>query len=177
GVFGGVAQREVYPGIDFVLYGAQNNSVKYDFVVAPGSDPGQIRLSFEGVTPRIASNGDLIIQTSVNEVRELAPYTYQWIDGKKVTVLSEYKLDADGTLSFQFPNGFDAGLPLVIDPNLVFSTYSGAGFGPKYAHSTAYDNDGNAYIAVLSTDPGWPVTTGAYQIAFPGLEWTTAMSK
>ena len=39
---------QVYPGIDLVYYG-NPQQLEYDLVVAPGADPGQIRLSFEGV--------------------------------------------------------------------------------------------------------------------------------
>jgi Ca2+-binding RTX toxin-like protein len=43
--FGRVRYEAVYPGIDLVYYGNQQQ-MEYDFVVAPGADPNQIRLSF-----------------------------------------------------------------------------------------------------------------------------------
>ena len=39
--------RQVYPGIDTVYYGNQQQ-LEYDFVVAPGADPQNITLKFEG---------------------------------------------------------------------------------------------------------------------------------
>src|SRR5215208_1106254 len=40
-----VQYKSVYPGIDLVYYGNQRE-LEYDFVVAAGADPAQIRLSF-----------------------------------------------------------------------------------------------------------------------------------
>ena len=42
-----VRYQDVYPGIDLVYYGNQRE-LEYDFVVAPGADPGTIALTFEG---------------------------------------------------------------------------------------------------------------------------------
>ncbi len=45
--FGRVKFTRVYPGVDLVYYGNQRQ-LEYDFVVAPGADAGQIKLSFAG---------------------------------------------------------------------------------------------------------------------------------
>src|SRR5580765_3189832 len=44
-----VRYRSVYRGIDVLYYGAEGRQLEYDFVVAPGADPGAIRLAFDGV--------------------------------------------------------------------------------------------------------------------------------
>ena len=56
-----VKYQHVYPGIDLVYYGNQRH-LEYDFVVAPGADPGAIRLAFQGEeTLRIDGQGDLVL--------------------------------------------------------------------------------------------------------------------
>ena len=40
-----VAYRDVYPGVSLVYYGNQGR-LEYDFMIAPGADPGLIRLVF-----------------------------------------------------------------------------------------------------------------------------------
>ncbi|HEY2946633.1 MAG TPA: hypothetical protein VGN09_29635, partial [Vicinamibacteria bacterium] len=56
-----VAYRQIYPGIDLVLYGNERQ-IEYDFVVAPGADPRTVRLVFEGEgAVRLDSKGDLIL--------------------------------------------------------------------------------------------------------------------
>jgi len=42
-----IAVRGVYPGIDLIVYGNQRQ-LEYDLSVAPGADPGRIRVKFDG---------------------------------------------------------------------------------------------------------------------------------
>lgn len=165
-MFGMVTHKNVYDNIDLVIY-SQKHSFKYDFVVAAGADPGKIALQFEGVQPKLSAEGNMVLTTSVNEVIEQAPYTYQIIDQKKVTVKSKYTLKK-GVVSFEFPQGYNNAYPLIIDPVLVFATYSGGtGTGSGfYSYSTTYDSQGNTYAGSGAYNAGWPVTLNAFQSNF-----------
>jgi len=167
GLFGRVVQRQVYDGIDLAAY-SRGMSFKYDFIVAPGADAGKIVLAFDGVQPRLTERGSLRIKTSVSEAEELPPYAYQVIAGREVPVRCSYKL-AKGRLRFDLPDGYDRRYALVIDPRLVFATYSGAAAGRDfYSYCTTYDDAGSLYAGGKCWQPGWPVTTGAFQTAFGG---------
>src|SRR5215471_838354 len=62
--FSRVVQKGVYKGIDIAYYGKQDQ-LEYDFIVAPGSNPGVIALEFEGLKSlRVDSRGDLILSTA-----------------------------------------------------------------------------------------------------------------
>jgi hypothetical protein len=79
--FARVECRAVYPGVDLVYYGNQGQ-LEYDFRVAPGADPNQIALSFQGASAHIVSgdsgaSGDLILSTDQGDVRFHAPNIYQ----------------------------------------------------------------------------------------------------
>lgn len=172
GLYGKVKLGNVYDGVDVYVYNNSESesaaSIKYDFIVGAGVSPNQIQLAFEGVTPVLNESGDLVIKTTVNEVVEQAPYSYQLIGGQKVAVASKYVL-TDGVLSFAFPNGYNQQYPLVIDPNLIFATFSGAtGSSAFYAYSTTFDEQGNTYASGLASGSGWPVSIGAYQGTYPG---------
>lgn len=177
GLYGEVTQKAIYKGIDLSVY-SKGQSVKYDFIIAPGADPNQIRLEFEGVEPYLNEHGDLVIKTTVNEVIERAPYTYQVIDGREVEVPSAYVLK-DGVLSFVFPEGYQEAYPLIVDPDLVFATYSTAASGGYYSYSTTYDDEGNLYAGAAATSgaSGWPVTAGAFQSTNNGGTWEVAINK
>jgi gliding motility-associated-like protein len=163
-VFKAVTYKQVYAGVDVKVY-STGTSLKYDFIVAPKADVTQIALSFNGVTPGISRQGDLKIKTSVNTITEKAPYCYQLIDGKKKVVASEYVLDNSGVLRFSFPNGFDHSRELIIDPVLVFGTFSGS-TATTYGFSAAYDSSGCLYAGGSVFAVGWPVTLGAFQTTF-----------
>lgn len=168
GLFGKVTQQNIYNGVDVVVYSKGADAIKYDFVVAPGADPAQIALSFEGVNPQITKDGNLLIKTSVNEITEKAPYTYQVIDGRTVPVVSKYKL-TKGILTFELPNSYNKAYPLIIDPDLVFATYSGStGTQSFYSVSTTYDVAGSLYAGSQAYGVGWPVSAGAFQGTFGG---------
>ncbi len=78
-----VKYEGVYPGVDLVYYGNQRR-LEYDFVVAPGADPGRITLDLgagqghpQGVPLQVTENGDLVVQTGDGEVRFHKPVVYQ----------------------------------------------------------------------------------------------------
>lgn len=174
GLYGKVVQHNVYDGIDVAVY-SKDKSLKYDFIVAPGSDPTLIKMKFEGVNPVLTAEGHLKITTSVNEITEQAPYAYQVINGVAVQVPCHYQLNND-QITFALPDGYNPGYALVIDPELVFTTFSGAGdfFSGYFSYCTTYDKQGSLYAAAVPSrffwtpPPQWPTTPGAFQEA-----WTT----
>lgn len=75
-----VKYDEIYPGIDLVYYGNQQQ-LEYDFVVAPGADPRTIKLRFDGAESlNLEPNGDLILRTAGGELRKHKPVIYQIVD-------------------------------------------------------------------------------------------------
>jgi hypothetical protein len=84
-LYGGVAYRQLYPGID-MLYGANVRNLKSEFVVAPGADPAQIRMRYlsDGEV-RVDERGALVIPLNGQELREQAPTIYQdrWQPGAR----------------------------------------------------------------------------------------------
>jgi gliding motility-associated-like protein len=178
GLYGKVNQQHIYNGIDANIY-SKGTALKYDFVVAPGADLGQIKLSFDGVQPELTADGNLKITTSVNEIMEQAPYTYQMVNGVEKAIRSKYKLDK-GVVSFELLQDYDHSLPLIIDPILVFATYSGGTTSFFYAYSSTYDQLGSMYVGAYytasGTGGGWPTTVGAYQTT-PSISGTDCINK
>ncbi len=163
-VYESIRYKELYPGIDLAVY-SQGNAMKYDFIAAPGTDPSVIRLKFEGVEPKLTKNGSLELRTSVNTVIEEAPYVYQLVNRRKLMVKCNYALNTNGEICFVFPEGYDRNQPLVIDPTLVFVTWSGA-TQENWSGNATYDAAGNFYTT-SQVNTGWPVTLGAFQ-TLPG---------
>jgi len=149
--YGGIAYRNIFPGVDLV-YSVSANSLKSDFYLAPGSDPSDIHMQYEGAgLARIDETGALVLAGSRGEFRENAPVIYQEISGTRRNVEGSFRIWPDGTVGFRL-GPYDRTAPLVIDPELSYSTYLG-GSSMDALTSLAVDNAGNAYVA------GWTVSS------------------
>lgn len=163
-----VQVENIYNNINLVVKRSARD-LKYDFVVKPGGSPNNILLSFEGVQPKLNKEGALVLENSINTVIEEAPYVYQNINGKEVAVKCNYKL-IDNKLSFELPESYNTNYELIIDPRVIFSTYSGAvsAGSVAYSHSSTCDADGNMYAVAYTFNTGWPTTFGSFQQNFAG---------
>lgn len=151
-----VGYEGVYPGIDLVFYGTNQRQLEYDFTVAPGADPGAIKLAFEGARRlEITDTGDLIAHLAGGEVRFKKPMIYQEEGAKRRPVAGGYALK-DGRVTFDLA-AYDRTKPLVIDPVLAYSTYLGGTDIEEYVRSIAVDLEGNAYVTGGTRSPDFPV--------------------
>ncbi|MEZ4687179.1 MAG: hypothetical protein R3B47_14245 [Bacteroidia bacterium] len=163
--------KAVYPGIDFRMYGDGDNA-KYDFIVAPGARPSSIRLRYEGADNMwLDKEGNLHIKTSIRDITELTPVAWQQVDGEYRKVPVSFVLE-DGTISFDFPSGYDDSLPLTIDPALIFSSYTGS-FDDNWGFTATYDIQGRLYAGGIIFNgtfgaSGFPDQPGAFQRSYQG---------
>ena len=165
-----VHYKEAYPGIDLAYYGDQGK-LEYDFIVAPGADPSQIRLAFEGASEiKVADSGDLLLATMLGEVKLQKPIVYQLErDGRKTLVVGNYVVLAESAMRHASRStnheisihlaAYDASKPL-IDPVLSWSTYLGGSCNEAGLGITV-DAAGSAYVtgqtdAKLSRHGGEP---------------------
>ncbi len=147
--FGRVRYKNVYPGIDLVYYGNQQN-MEYDFLVAPGADPKQIDLVFSNVDSLRVDAGDLIVRAAGREMKQRKPRVFQ--AGRELG--SRYRI-VDGKHVRLALDAFDAEQPLTIDPILEFSTYLG-GPGEDSAYGVVLDSSGFVYVAMATQSPASP---------------------
>src|SRR5438132_2709638 len=93
--YGRVEYQQVYPGVDLVYYGNQRQ-LEYDFVLAPGANPGVIQLAFQGAQAMtLDSQGNLVLHTAGGDVVEHAPVVYQEVGGARQAVSGHYLLEGN----------------------------------------------------------------------------------
>jgi len=72
-----VVYEDLWPGIDLV-YKGNVNELKYEFAVAPGADPGQIRLRYRGVEKlEHTARGSLCVKTPEGSFEDSPPVAWQ----------------------------------------------------------------------------------------------------
>lgn len=154
-----VNYESVYRGIGLTYYGHQGQ-LEYDFRLAPGADPNQIALTFEGASARLDS-GDLVLSTGNgdNEVRFHAPTIYQPDGRAKKIVAGSFRQLAGNKIGFQI-GAYDRSRELVIDPSLSYFTYLG-GSGTETNTQVAVDPSLNIYLAGTTDSANFPVTNGS----------------
>ncbi len=161
--FEAVRYSDLYPGIALKVY--RKGNLKYDFIVAPGVNPDAIRLRYDGVKPKINASGELVIKTSVGTVTEAKPFAYQVIDGKVIKVECNYRISGK-EVSYTL-GAYDDRHTLIIDPELIFSTYSGS-TADNFGFTATYDIEGHLYGGGSVFGMGYPTTTGAFQAIWAG---------
>lgn len=154
--------QDIYPNIDLKVY-TKTNSLKYDFIVHPGGQPDDIVQRYEGQYSLSKDGESLVIELSVGNVVELAPYAYQFIDGKLIDVACHFKLKKN-KLSFDLGD-YNPDYKLIIDPEISFASYIGT-TASNFGFTATNDSEGNliAGAAVFAAD--YPVTGGAVQVDF-----------
>lgn len=165
GKYFAVEYKELYPNIDFRIY-ADTKGVKYDFIVHKGGDPDRIKLYYEGMDKISIVKRSIVVRTSVNNVIEQQPFTYQEVQNNRSTIASRYKLD-NSQISFVIDNSYDKEQDLIIDPALVFASYSGS-TADNWGFTATYDESGHMYSGGIAFGAGYPTTTGAFQINYSG---------
>ena len=149
----------LYPGVALEVYGGAK-MLKYNFIVDAMADASQIVMEYEGVDGvSVSREGNLVVRTSVRDVVELKPYVYQ--GNTEVTGKWKVARGKNGWKVWIELGEYDRGKELVIDPVLIFSTYTGSR-ADNWGTTAAYDSEKNVYTAGLAFNVGYPTTTGAY---------------
>jgi hypothetical protein len=151
-----VLYKGLYEGIDLKVYGAER-AVEYDWVVAPGADPGRIRFAYDGPgSVRIDADGNLAVGAAFGDILHRKPVAYQLVDGRRRKVAARFVETKPGVIGFEL-GAYDRRAALVIDPVvLLSSTYLG-GRADDYVECVAVDTDGAIYVAGDTASPNFPV--------------------
>jgi len=162
--YSSVTAEDIYPGISARYYYDQDG-LRYDIVLSPGADIGQMQIVFEGTDGlSINRKGELLLNTSLGKVVQKKLFAYQEKDGKKNEVKCRFVIKDDGKVGFisEWP---DKTQQLIIDP-LIYSTFIGS-TDLDQINDVAQDASGTLITGKTYT-AAYPTTTGAYDVSFNG---------
>jgi len=169
--FAAARYRGLWENIDMEIYTA-SNALKYNFIVHPGGNAGSVAIEYDGIDGLdVTSNGALRIRTSVRDVIELKPYVFQQYDaGRQTEVKARWRAikTKEGRWRATVEvDDYDHNRDLIIDPVLIFSTYTGS-TADNWGTTATYDSHKAVYTAGLVFDIGYPVSLGAQDNSFNG---------
>ncbi len=159
-----VRYRDLYPGVDLVLYGNQRQ-LEYDLIARPGVDVGAIALRVDGAERLdLDPSGELLIALSGGtSIRQHRPDIYQVAHGQRRSIEGGYRLTGEHTVAF-WTGAYDRELPITIDPVIVYSSaFGGRGEFGDHVAAIAVDGQGNTYVAGRTDSDDFPVSRGAWQ--------------
>jgi hypothetical protein len=151
-----VSYQAVYPGIDVVYYGTQNQ-LEYDFVLAPGANPDAIRMKFHGdVRVSLTPEGDIALESGDARMLQKAPAIFQ--DQRKIE--GSYVMLSRNEVGFRLA-GYDRSRALTIDPILLYTAYIGTS-GADQVTAMKMGPNGLLYLTGSTTTAEFSTIDGAY---------------
>lgn len=159
--------HDVYPGIDVIFYGNQQQ-LEFDICVSPGAHPEQIRLQIDGSKEiSLDSDGNLCILTDADTVQLQKPFIYQIDKEAKIPIEGNFTLLSSNEIGFCVAS-YDPSKLLVIDPILDYSTYLG-GLIQTIGVGIAVDSAGSAYVTGFTQSTNFP-TMNPFQPTLHGIQ-------
>lgn len=157
-IYQGITYKNMYPNID-VRYYTDQGTLKYDLIVHPGGNINAIALQYEGVNSLQVQNKELIIGTSVGEVKELYPYTYQVMNKGRQTLDCKYVVK-NNIVTFKVKD-YSPNATIIIDPQLIFCSFAGS-TSDNWGYTATPGPDGSFFAGGISFGDGYPTSPGAF---------------
>ena len=169
-----VTYQSLYQGIDIKVYTSGEN-MKYDFIVKPGAKVEDIQIQYDGLIEVIAADGNLYLVTSIDTIVEMQPYAYQKIGGRTIAIKCNFVVNGN-QVHFEVEGNYNKNYELIIDPELVFASYTGSS-ADNWGYTATYDEDGNLFGGGIAFGTGYPITVGAYMTSYQGGTVDISISK
>ncbi len=153
------------PGVDMLFSGGKDE-LKYTFELGANIDPNIIQAEIKGADKiQILENGNLRIYHRFGYIQESKPIAWQIINNEQREVVISFQLNGN-QLSYSLVN-YDTNYPLVIDPSLTFSTFSGS-TSDNWGSTATPDANGNVFGGGIVFGSGFPTVPGSYDVTFNG---------
>tara|TARA_B110000902_G_scaffold262558_1_gene339679 strand:- start:3246 stop:6299 length:3054 start_codon:yes stop_codon:yes gene_type:complete len=166
-----VNYQEVYPGVNLEVLGQQGLKYQWRISNPTAKKVAGIQVAIEGATNVALKNGQVKIETTCGNITDDRLFVYQQIDDAIVEINARYTLN-NNVIGYEILGEINPEYPLIIDPELIFSTYSGS-YADNFGFTATFDSKGNLYSAGIAQEvPSlyqyYPVTSGSLDTIYNG---------
>ncbi|MBR1774998.1 MAG: gliding motility-associated C-terminal domain-containing protein [Bacteroidales bacterium] len=171
-----VIYKNVYPNVDWEI-SSENKSLKHSYIIHPNGQSEIITTLYKGIKNLHASKAKLTIETFNGNIEENELFIYQKDGSKIIKIDGEYSIERneEGFLVSYIINDYDKSKDLIIDPSLVFCTYSGA-HSDNWGMTSCYDKKGFMISGGIVYGGDYPFTEGAYDSTYSN-NWDCVITK
>lgn len=159
-----------WPGMQLRWRGTRSGNAKFTVDVAPGADPNPIAWRYEGVHPRLCEDGTLALEHPLHQPEAGfsahldKPLVWQHGTGGQLEFVP-CSYEVHGNTVRLVLGAYDATRKLIIDPEIVFSTFVGS-TGDNFGTTASNGPDDALVGGTVVFGPGYPTTPGAIQTNF-----------
>lgn len=168
--FNSIVYPEVYSGIQMVVH-ARDGRLEYGFDLGPAAPLSAIRIRVRGVSSlSVDGRGHLLMRTPSGTIVQTRPRFYEHDRRGRRLLKGSFAIRGATEYGFQV-TGRTPGTRLLVDPEIVFTSYFGGGgtegtIGPDNGggdlHGQGFDvalgPDGNLFVVGSTTSTDFPVT-------------------
>ena len=156
--------QDLYPHA-VLHFSTFNEHIKYEWRLANPNAIDNIQWRYHGAeSVEVTLEGNLVVKTSVGHFYESKPIAWGWKQGKRVNFGIWYEL-TDDTISFGVEKVASTLDSLVLDPQLVFTSFSGS-LTDNWGFTATYDEQGRLYGGGVAFATGYVSTVGAFQTGY-----------
>jgi gliding motility-associated-like protein len=159
-----------YKNIDLEVI-AYEYGMKYNFILHKGADYKKIKWQYQGAESIRVKDNRIVITTSVGKIIERMPEVYIQTETEKIKINGVFTEDK-GLFSYALNLPAYQG-DLIIDPELIFSTYAGNTVD-NFGFTATYDQTEHLYSGGIATGPTlfingrYPASPGAFDETYNG---------
>ena len=164
-----ITYKDIYPEIDLIFFTTGKHGYEYNFVIHPGGNIDDIRLTIAGPEDISLVRDTLKFGTRFGNVEELIPESYYLVNDSRVDVQARFKRINNEVYGFTVNKSIPENSLLVIDPTSIrlWGTYYGGSGVENNAYCTA-DISGNIFLAGTTESHNNIATAGSFKDTLTG---------
>lgn len=164
-----IIYKNIYPDIDLEFFTNNEHGYKYNFVIRPGGNIRDIRLTIAGPDDISLIHDTLKFGTRFGEVEEMIPESYYVVNHSRVDIQARFKKINNEVYGFSVNKPVPENSVLVIDPTAIrlWGTYYG-GSGWEGGKGCSVDKAGNVFLSGTTNSLNNIASAGSYQNTLAG---------